>query len=75
MRNGASPQEACRLAIVRIIYKLPQYKDRNDFLAGFIALRKDGEVGACSYGKGLQYTLHKNGVSKLSMPSIWRNRT
>jgi isoaspartyl peptidase/L-asparaginase-like protein (Ntn-hydrolase superfamily) len=65
MRNGKSPQEACQLAIERIIHKQPQYKDGNDFLVGFIALRKDGEVGACSCRKGLQYTLHKEGTVRV----------
>ena len=61
MRNGKSPQEACRLAIERLIKKNPKYKNDNGFLAGFIALNKAGEVGGCSYGKGLQYTIHKDG--------------
>ncbi len=61
MRNGKSPQEACKLALERIVHKQPQYAEGGDFLAGFIALRKDGEIGAMSYRKGLQYTLHKDG--------------
>ena len=61
MRNGASPQEACKIAIERIIRKQPQYKDVNDFLVGFIALNKRGEIGACSYRKGLQYSLMREG--------------
>lgn len=59
MRNGKSPQEACRLAIERILHKQPQYREVNNFLVGFIALRKDGEIGACSYRKGLEYTLSR----------------
>jgi N4-(beta-N-acetylglucosaminyl)-L-asparaginase len=65
MRNGKSPEEACRLAIERLIRKNPQYKNDPSFLAGFIALNKSGDVGACSYRKGLQYTLHKNGTIQI----------
>ncbi|MBM4160369.1 MAG: N(4)-(beta-N-acetylglucosaminyl)-L-asparaginase [Ignavibacteria bacterium] len=65
MRNGKSPQAACRLALERILHKQPHYAERNDFLAGFIALRRDGEVGACSYRKGLQYTLFKDSAIRV----------
>ena len=65
MRNGKTPQEACRLAIERLIIKNPKYKNDTSFLAGFIAVNKSGDVGACSYRKGLQYTLHKNGTNKI----------
>ncbi len=61
MRNGESPQQACKMALERIVHKQPQYAARNDFLAGFVALTKDGEIGAMSYRKGLQYTLFKDG--------------
>ncbi|MCX6134239.1 MAG: N(4)-(beta-N-acetylglucosaminyl)-L-asparaginase [Ignavibacteriales bacterium] len=62
MRNGKSPQEACKIALERIVHKQPHYAERGDFLAGFIAMTKDGEIGAMSYRKGLQYSLHKDGV-------------
>ena len=65
MRNGKSPQEACILAIERLIKKNPQYKNDNGFLAGFIALNKGGDVGACSYRKGLQYSLYTEGKNQL----------
>ena len=65
MRNGKSPQEACQLALERIVRKQPNYARGNDFLAGFVALRKDGEIGALSYRKGLQYTLYKEGEIKI----------
>jgi N4-(beta-N-acetylglucosaminyl)-L-asparaginase len=61
MRNGKSPQQACRLALERIVHKQPQYAAGNDFLAGFVAMNKEGEIGAMSYRKGLQYTLYKDG--------------
>lgn len=65
MRNGKSPQAACQMAIERIIKKQPKYKDIDNFLVGFIAINKNGEVGGMSYKKGLQYSLHKDGINKV----------
>ncbi|MCX6144026.1 MAG: N(4)-(beta-N-acetylglucosaminyl)-L-asparaginase [Ignavibacteriales bacterium] len=65
MRNGKSPQDACRIALERIVHKQPKYAQGKDFLAGFVAMNKAGEIGAASYRKGLQYTLHKDGVTKV----------
>ena len=57
MRQGKSPKEACRIALERAIQKQPQYKSVEGFLLGFIAMNKQGDVGAMSYRKGLQYSL------------------
>ena len=65
MRSGKSPQEACTLAVERLIRKQPQYKDVDNFLAGFIALNRDGELGAFSYKRGLQYSLLRDGVNRV----------
>ncbi|HQV00718.1 MAG: N(4)-(beta-N-acetylglucosaminyl)-L-asparaginase [Bacteroidia bacterium] len=58
MRNGRTPQEACEAACLRISSK---YKNYKDFQACFIALGKDGTVGAYSLNKGFQYTVTTNG--------------
>ncbi len=63
MRRGASPQDACVEVVERIIRKYPASKEMGGFLIGFIALSKRGEVGAYSYGKGLQYSLMAGGVN------------
>jgi N4-(beta-N-acetylglucosaminyl)-L-asparaginase len=65
MRNGKTPQEACKMALQRVVDKQPMYKDIHNFLVGFVAINKKGEVGACSYRKGLQYSLLKDGVNKV----------
>jgi N4-(beta-N-acetylglucosaminyl)-L-asparaginase len=65
MRNGKSPQDACRMALERIVHKQPKYAEVKDFLVGFVAMNKAGEIGAMSYRKGLQYTLYKDGVTKV----------
>ncbi len=65
MRQGKSPTEACRIALERVVSKQPQYKTGNDFLVGFVAMNKKGEVGAMSYRKGLQYSLCRDGVNSV----------
>jgi N4-(beta-N-acetylglucosaminyl)-L-asparaginase len=63
MRYGKTPAEACQIAVERVIQKQPQYKDVDNFLVGFVAMNKRGEIGAMSYRKGLQYSLCINGVN------------
>lgn len=58
MRNGRSPQEACEVAVSRIASK---YKNYKDVQACFIALGKDGTIGAYSLHKGFQYTVTIDG--------------
>jgi isoaspartyl peptidase/L-asparaginase-like protein (Ntn-hydrolase superfamily) len=65
MRHGKTPQEACRMALERMVKKQPQYHNTGGFTVGFVALNKTGEVGAMSYRKGLQYSLHKDGVNRV----------
>ena len=65
MRNGKSPQEACELAVKRILAKQPKYKSEGGFFVGFLAMSKQGEIGAFAKGKGFQYSLYKDGVNKV----------
>jgi N4-(beta-N-acetylglucosaminyl)-L-asparaginase len=55
MRNGASPEEACRRVVERIVRINPE--KAKTFQAGFIALNKAGEVGAFAIQKGFSYTI------------------
>jgi N4-(beta-N-acetylglucosaminyl)-L-asparaginase len=55
MRQGLTPEEACRQAVQRILAKNPGLKDHQ---VGFLALRKDGVHGACSLVNGFTYALH-----------------
>lgn len=57
MRQGKTPQEACKEAIKRIITKNPDYKN---FQVGYIAMNKKGEVGAFTIHEGFSYTLYQN---------------
>jgi isoaspartyl peptidase/L-asparaginase-like protein (Ntn-hydrolase superfamily) len=62
MRHGASPQEACELAIKQILKKQPKYKSDQGFLVGFLAMNNRGEIGAFSYRSGFQYSMMRNGL-------------
>ncbi|TDB60852.1 isoaspartyl peptidase/L-asparaginase family protein [Arundinibacter roseus] len=55
MRSGLSPQEACKKAIERIVKPNPERA--KTFQVGFIAINKQGEVGAFSIQKGFNYTV------------------
>lgn len=60
MRQGKSPQEACKLAVERIIAK---HKDLTGLQVGFLALNKKGDVGAYSVYNGFDYAVtDKNGA-------------
>jgi N4-(beta-N-acetylglucosaminyl)-L-asparaginase len=59
MRNGKTPQQACELAIERIARKQSDYKELQ---VGFLALGKNGDIGAFSLTKGFTYALYRNGV-------------
>lgn len=54
MRQGKSPQEACELAVQRIIEKNP---DSKNFQVGYLALNKQGETGAYSIQKGFTFNV------------------
>jgi len=54
MRQGATPQEACEEAVLRIVKK-QKYKE---FQIGYIAVNKQGDVGAYCIQPGFNYTLN-----------------
>ena len=55
MRQGHSPQEACRYAVQRIVRK--RMKSAKDLQVGFLALSRTGEVGAYAIQKGFTYAV------------------
>lgn len=61
MRQGKNPQEACEVAINRIIRANSNYKD---FQAAFIALNKNGEVGSYCIQKGFSYVKYQDGKNE-----------
>jgi N4-(beta-N-acetylglucosaminyl)-L-asparaginase len=63
MRQGLSPEAACKKIIERII-KIKKEKIK-DIQVAFIALNKKGQVGAYSVFGGFQYAIKTNGIEKL----------
>mgnify|MGYP006269124927 CR=1 FL=1 len=58
MRQGHSPEEACRLAVERVISKNPDWKE---IQVGFLALNKAGQTGAYCIAPGFDYALQQPG--------------
>ena len=54
MRNGLSPEEACRKAVARIVAKIPDYKNHQ---IGYIAINLKGETGAYCIQRGFNYAV------------------
>jgi N4-(beta-N-acetylglucosaminyl)-L-asparaginase len=59
MRNGSTPEEACRKAIERLVKRDPERA--KTFQVGFLAINKQGEIGAYSVQKGFNYTVTEDG--------------
>lgn len=57
MRNGHSPEEACKKAIERIV-KRNGIEKAKELQAAFVAINKQGEVGAYSLIAGFTYAVH-----------------
>lgn len=63
MRLGKSPDEACKIAVERLVSKMPKYKEMQ---VAFLALNKNGESGGYSIAKGFVYARRDNTVSVLN---------
>jgi len=62
MRQGRSPQEACRETVRRCI----RHQQREvPTQCGFIACNREGEIGGASVRKGFQYAVWKEGQDTL----------
>lgn len=74
MRQGMNPQDACKEAVKRIVKIHPTTHDKLQI--GFIALRKDGEIGAFGMRKGeFSYSLTdpKHPKGTVIKPDSWLN--
>jgi N4-(beta-N-acetylglucosaminyl)-L-asparaginase len=63
MRQGKSPEDACREAVERILRKNPE--KAKQLQVGFLALSKSGEYGAYCLQKGFTYAVHDASGNKL----------
>ncbi len=55
MRQGHSPAQACRIAIERVVHKRPEVS--NHLQVCFLAMNKNGDVGAFALHKGFVYAV------------------
>ena len=62
MRQGYSPQDACKEALGRTIN---QHDNKPDFQIAYIALRKDAKIGSAAIQKGFKYALFSDNKNKL----------
>ena len=61
MRQGRTPQEACKEAVMRIVKK----QKYQDFQIGYLAMNKKGEVGSYCIHPGFNYAQHQNGKGEV----------
>lgn len=61
MRQGRTPQEACKEAVMRIVKK----QKYQDFQIGYLAMNKKGEVGSYCIHPGFNYAQHENGKGEV----------
>jgi len=62
MRTGKSPEEACKIAVERILYWNMKYEDLQ---VGYIALNKQGKFGGYAYKSGFQYAVYADSKNQL----------
>jgi N4-(beta-N-acetylglucosaminyl)-L-asparaginase len=67
MRQGRSPQRACEEAVMRIVKKRPQAS--KDLQVGFLAINRDGEIGAFAIQPGFSYAVCDAGKQDALFPS------
>ncbi len=63
MRQGRSPEAACKEAVERIIKRSPERSKK--IQVGFLALNKKGEYGAYALQKGFTYAVKNNLAEKI----------
>jgi N4-(beta-N-acetylglucosaminyl)-L-asparaginase len=55
MRHGRTPQQACQEAVMRIVKRNP--KAAKEIQVGFLAIARNGDVGAYALQKGFSYAV------------------
>lgn len=69
MRQGMSPEAACRKVIERIV-KIKKDKAK-DIQVAFVALNKRGQAGSFAINKGFSYAIRNNTTEKLINVKSW----
>jgi N4-(beta-N-acetylglucosaminyl)-L-asparaginase len=63
MRQGRTPEEACKEAVERVFKK--QQKRASEIQVGFIAINKVGQYGSYCLQKGFSYAVHNHSGNRL----------
>ena len=63
MRQGLSPEAACKEGVERIIKRNPT--KAKDIQVGFLAINKKGEFGSYCLQKGFTYAVHNKQEAKM----------
>ena len=71
MRQGRTPQQACKEAVERIV-KITQRRNKNlkDIQVGFIALNKKGEYGSYCIQDGFNFAVYDQKGNRLETPGF-----
>jgi N4-(beta-N-acetylglucosaminyl)-L-asparaginase len=69
MRQGMTPEAACKKVIERIV-KIKKEKSK-DIQVAFVALNKKGQVGSFAINKGFSYAVRNNTTEKLVNAKSW----
>lgn len=71
MRQGKTPQQACREAVERIV-QITRKRNKNlkDIQVGFIALNKKGEYGSYCIQDGFSFAVHDRKGNRLEKPGF-----
>lgn len=63
MRQGKSPQDAAKLAVIRLYEKIPGLKEDPSKQVGIVAMNVKGEYGAWAVHDNFKYTINKQGIN------------
>lgn len=69
MRQGRTPDEACKEAVARIV---KHEKDVKDLQVGFLAINKQGEYGSYAIHPGFNFALHNKEGNTLISSDHWQ---
>jgi N4-(beta-N-acetylglucosaminyl)-L-asparaginase len=69
MRQGRTPEEACKEAVARIV---KHEKDVKDLQVGFLAINKQGEYGSYAIHPGFNFALHNKEGNSLISSDHWQ---
>ena len=73
MRQGLSPEAACKKIVERIV-KIKGDKVK-EIQVAFLAINKKGQVGSFAIHPGFEYAIRTNELEKLVKPKSWFNPT